>query len=204
MKTEETINAERELYFATRKIGVFGCFEVTIGFFGKERVDYMTYDTKGIFRCYEVKVTKADFHSSAVKSFVGHYNYYVITNELYSQVKDEIPAHIGVIIKRECVKAAKKQDIDSKTYSYRRSIGGRSTEITIPYTEMLKDSLIRSLYHNNDKIFLSGDEVTINRYNRKIEAITRERDRNHAEYVKLFKEVSKEYGHDKAYELLQR
>jgi hypothetical protein len=28
-------------------MGVFGCFEVTIGFHGRERVDYMTLDTKG-------------------------------------------------------------------------------------------------------------------------------------------------------------
>lgn len=41
----------------------------------------MTYDTKGIFRCYEVKVSKADFHSAAVKSFVGHYNYYVLMRD---------------------------------------------------------------------------------------------------------------------------
>ena len=50
MKTQQTIEMENKIYAATRKIGIFGCFEVTIGIGGKERVDYITYDTKGIFR----------------------------------------------------------------------------------------------------------------------------------------------------------
>ena len=91
MKTKKTLKLEKQIYNATKKMGVFGCFEVTIGFFGKERVDYMTYDTKGIFRCYEIKVSKSDFHSNAKLSFVGHYNYYVLTRKLYEEVKDEIP-----------------------------------------------------------------------------------------------------------------
>ena len=84
MKTAETVALEKSIRRVTRKTGVFGCYEVTIGFCGRERVDYMTYDTKGVFRCYEIKVSKADFHSAAAKSFVGHYNYYVLTRELYS------------------------------------------------------------------------------------------------------------------------
>ena len=85
-KTEETLRLERSIFKATKKMGVFGCFEVTIGFFGKERVDYMTYDTKGIFRCYEIKTSLSDFHSKAKKTFCGHYNYYVLTKELYEKV----------------------------------------------------------------------------------------------------------------------
>ena len=85
-KTEETLRLERSIFKANKKMGVFGCFEVTIGFFGKERVDYMTYDTKGIFRCYEIKTSLSDFHSKAKKTFCGHYNYYVLTKELYEKV----------------------------------------------------------------------------------------------------------------------
>jgi len=55
-KTEETLLIENSIYREANRQGVFGCFEVTIGWFGKERVDYMTYDTKGIWRCYEIKV----------------------------------------------------------------------------------------------------------------------------------------------------
>ena len=109
MKTAETVALEKSIRRATRKTGVFGCYEVTIGFCGRERVDYMTYDTKGVFRCYEIKVSKADFHSAAAKSFVGHYNYYVLTRELYDQVKEEIPDWIGVYIGDYCAKKAKRQ-----------------------------------------------------------------------------------------------
>ncbi|MFJ8247057.1 hypothetical protein [Peribacillus asahii] len=38
---------EREIYYATKEMGVFGRFEVTIGWYGNERVDYMTFDTSG-------------------------------------------------------------------------------------------------------------------------------------------------------------
>lgn len=97
MKTAETVALEKSIRRATRKTGVFGCYEVTIGFCGRERVDYMTYDTKGVFRCYEIKVSKADFHSAAAKSFVGHYNYYVLTRELYDQVKRYLSLSICVM-----------------------------------------------------------------------------------------------------------
>lgn len=82
-KSEATLKLEDDIRAATLKMGVFGCLEVTIGFGGKERVDYMTYDTQGIFRCYEIKVTKSDFHSKHSNSFVGHYNYYVLIMYLH-------------------------------------------------------------------------------------------------------------------------
>ena len=78
-KTEETLQLEKSIFRATKKTGVFGCFEVTIGFFGRERVDYMTYDTKGIFRYYEIKTSVSDFRSKSKNTFCGHYNYYVLT-----------------------------------------------------------------------------------------------------------------------------
>ena len=46
-KTQLTHELERQLWKYTKKRGTFGCFEVTIGWRGKERVDYLTYDTKG-------------------------------------------------------------------------------------------------------------------------------------------------------------
>lgn len=130
-KTEETLRLEQQIYNSTKKQGVFGCYEVTIGWFGHERVDYMTYDTKGIFRCYEIKVSKSDFNSKAKISFVGQYNYYVMPYELYEQVKEEIPKEVGVYVGTnsyycESVKRAVKQDLKVDE-------------------QILKDSLIRSL-----------------------------------------------------------
>ena len=204
METAETVALEKSIRRATRKNGVFGCFEVTIGFFGKERVDYMTYDTKGVFRCYEIKVSKADFHSNAAKSFVGHYNYYVLTRDLYKEVKEEIPNWIGVYIGDYCAKKAKKQDLRGKVYKIRRSIDGRSTEVTTPWEDMLKDSMIRSLYRDSDKLLLSMDETYIGRLKSEIEGTRRERDRESKRYNRLWRAIVKEYGYDKAAEIMEK
>ena len=67
-KTDLTRQAEKCLWNYTNKMGVFGCFEVTIGWYGKERVDYITYSTDNTIRCYEIKVTLADLKSKASQS----------------------------------------------------------------------------------------------------------------------------------------
>lgn len=137
-KTEKTQQFERALWTATKKQGVFGCFEVTIGWFGKERVDYMTYDTKGIWRCFEIKVSKSDFRSKAYNTFCGHFNYYVMPSELYEVVKSEIADHIGVYVEYgywpfvKCIKRAKKQPLTEDE-------------------QVLKNSMIRSLSREVDK-----------------------------------------------------
>jgi hypothetical protein len=60
--------------------------------------DAMVCDNYGIISCFELKVTKSDFHSAAMLSFIGNYNYYVMPAELYEQVKGEIPDWIGVLV----------------------------------------------------------------------------------------------------------
>ena len=147
MKTAETVALEKAIRRATYKMGTFGCYEVTIGYGGRERVDYMTYDTKGIFRCYEVKVSKADFHSS---------------------------------------------------------VGGRSTEVSTPWEDMLKESMIRSLYRDSDKLILTEDEQYIGRLKREIDNVRRERDRETRRYTKLWKTLVKEFGYDRTAELLEK
>jgi len=47
--------------------------------------------------CYEIKVSMADFKSKNGHNFVGNENYYVMPLELYTKVKDQVPADIGVI-----------------------------------------------------------------------------------------------------------
>lgn len=98
----------------------------------------MTMNSKGIIKCYELKVTMQDLKSDAKKSWYGHYNYLVISKELYNQVNnwdDFIPKHIGIIVGEylESVRKAKKCDI--------------STETEI----MLKESMIRSMFWKMDK-----------------------------------------------------
>ena len=120
MKTQLTKKLQDCLFKYTDKQGQFGCFEVTIGWFGKERVDYLTYDTNDIWKCFEIKISESDFHSKSNNTFIGNYNYYVMPFELYNKVKDEIPNNIGVLVPEfntlMSVKQSKKQNLkaDSK------------------------------------------------------------------------------------------
>lgn len=51
MKTNLTRQAEKCLWYETNRMGVFGCFEVTIGWLGNERVEKsdITQFTSGSF-----------------------------------------------------------------------------------------------------------------------------------------------------------
>lgn len=175
MKTEKTLDLERKIWEATHSQGTFGCFEVTIGWFGNERVDYMTYNTKGEFRCYEIKATKSDFHSSAAHTFCGHYNYYVMPPELYNEVKDEIPSHIGVYTEKTCVKKARRQELQ---------IG----------EQILKDSMIRSLYREVEKQIKSGKPTLIEMYRRESAEEKRRANYWYKQYQTIMRAVVERYG----------
>lgn len=71
------------------------------------RVDYMKFNPvnntvsgieKGDFYCYEVKSSVEDFHSKNGHNFLGDYNYYVMPEEVFEKVKNEIPYHVGVFV----------------------------------------------------------------------------------------------------------
>ncbi len=131
-------------------MGVFGCFEVTIGWWGKERVDFITYDTNGVWRCYEIKVSKVDFNSKANNTFVGHYNYYVMPLELFDQVRELVPNHIGVYTEsRFIAKKAKKQEL-------------------LIDEQVLKNSLIRSLCREAEKIYNEDNPMIIEGLKRRL------------------------------------
>lgn len=175
-KTDLTVKLERKIWGTTSKLGVFGCFEVTIGWFGEERVDYLTYDTKGIWRCYEIKVSKSDFYSKAKKTFVGHFNYFVMPSDLYKEVKDDIPAHIGVYVNGiHSVKRAKKQKLSVDE-------------------QVLKDSLIRSLAREAGKLLKSENPSFIDSMNRRINHERKEKERYRNQYQNLQKEIHEKFG----------
>lgn len=96
-KTELTKKLE-ELLFQRLGRAEIGCGEVMIGWFGHEIVDFITctVDKNRYIKCFEIKVSKSDFHSDAKLTFIGHYNYFVMPEELYEEVKTEIPYWIGV------------------------------------------------------------------------------------------------------------
>ena len=137
MKRADTIELENALHKQTKEKRIYGCEEITIGFanqhMGNEIVDFMTMDSKGILKCYEIKVTLQDLKSSAKKSFYGHYNYLVVSKELYEQVKDfspYIPSDVGVIVGKA---------LHSKKKCTKRNISKEQEN-------MLKESIIRSMY----------------------------------------------------------
>ncbi|MBE6035622.1 MAG: hypothetical protein E7222_13135 [Clostridiales bacterium] len=139
----------------------YGTTEVTLNVFGitegRELVDFLSWNPKkDIYKCYEIKVTMSDFHSDAKKSWYGNYNYLVISKELYleqtlDEWKCEVPSDVGIIVinlntlKKETVKKASKRDI--------------SLEIRM----MLKDSLLRTLFYQNqnDNFYLRGDIIPV-------------------------------------------
>lgn len=174
-KTEQTLALEREIWQATVRQGVFGCFEVTIGWFGDERVDYITYDTKGIWRCYEIKVSKSDFHSKAHNTFIGHFNYYVMPRELYEQVKDEIPPNIGVYVNGVSVKKAKRQELGADE-------------------QVLKDSMIRSLCREFEKQFESGNPTIVENLHRRLRRSETEKEKYRRQYWDLMRIGQEKYG----------
>ena len=169
MKREETLNIENELNKQTRYKRIYGCEEITIGFYnnghGNEIVDFMTMDSKGIIRCYEIKVTLQDLKSSAKKSFYGNYNYLVISDNLKNEIiskkinyYDYIPDYVGVLNENlESVQKCKKQDI------------------SIEDSNMLKESMIRSMYFKMLKYKDSSDIKKQSQLNKKIRDIEKQK-----------------------------
>lgn len=93
------------------------------------RVDFMQFKPvnntvsgieKGDFYCYEVKSSIEDFHSKNGHNFIGDFNYYVMPEEVFEKVKNEIPHYVGVFVPTDkslryrtpltSVKKAKRKD----------------------------------------------------------------------------------------------
>ncbi len=152
METKLTKELKLGIWNYTKKQGAFGCFEVTIGWFGHERVDYMTYDTNGIWRCYEIKISKSDFHSKNHNTFIGNFNYYIMPERLFEQVKNEIPKGIGAYV---------PESRPYRNYPELKNVQrALHHEITID-EQTLKNSMIRSLCREVDKQVQSGNETRI-------------------------------------------
>jgi len=166
-KRKETVDLENALIEDTREKRIYGCEEITIGFYnngyGNEVADFMTMDAKGIIKCYELKVSIQDLKSDAKKSWHGHYNYLVISQELRDKVKDwneHIPKYVGLVVGNSLsvIKKPIKQCIEN------------SVEI------MLKESMIRSMFWKMDKYKNANNLKKQNELMSKIHKIEKERD----------------------------
>lgn len=165
-KTMITKNIENALNNMCRSKRLYGCEEVTLGFpnngHGNEIVDFMTMDSKGI-RCYEIKISLPDLKSKAKKSWYGHYNYLVVTEDLYNKVSDwsiYIPEHIGIMVYSANGLSCKRKPVKK--------------ELSSPEQLMIKEGLIRSLTWKMWKYKDSGDPIRL----RKLQAEIREWQKN--------------------------
>lgn len=106
---------------------IYWAREVTFdyGTLNQVRVDYMEFAPKnnsvsgiekGDFYCYEIKSSVADFKSKHGHNFIGDYNYYVMMQDTFNQVKELIPFNVGVLVPDDlngylkAVKKAKRVD----------------------------------------------------------------------------------------------
>lgn len=89
------------------------------------RVDYMRFKPinntvsgieKGDFYCYEIKSSVEDFRSKNGHNFIGDLNYYVMQEDVFHAVKDQIPYHVGVLVPGkyglQAVKKPRRKDRD--------------------------------------------------------------------------------------------
>lgn len=152
MKSKETLKLELNLFNYLQKLGNYCVFECQIGTFVGGRVDCISIDTNNIVKCFELKVTKSDFHSQHGHNFIGHYNYYVMPlslyNEVYNEVSNELPDGIGVLVptknKLRSVKRAKEKKC-------RYSI------------DKIKSYILRSLYREFQKNFPSQQKKLLDK-----------------------------------------
>ena len=105
---------------------IYWAKEVTFNYAtnNRVRVDYMVFKPlnnsvsgieKGDFYCYEIKSCKEDFESGHGLNFIGDYNYLVLPQELYEEIKTSIPYYVGVYVPSgeswhslKCVKKAQR------------------------------------------------------------------------------------------------
>lgn len=107
------------------KKGTYLCYEIAaprslVNKYHRERVDLLSYDTSGSWRCYEIKNSVNDFYSKAKLSFWGNYNYFILNANIYEKVKQDIPDGIGVWLVyhtgnnrgyMDCVKKPKRREL---------------------------------------------------------------------------------------------
>ena len=97
MKTQETKDMEHTLYVTCREANALVVEEVTLPN-ALGIVDTLSLASDQTVTCYELKITKNDFHSKAKLSFIGHDNYFVLPAALVPQVIDEVPDKVGVLV----------------------------------------------------------------------------------------------------------
>ena len=107
------------------------------------RVDYMRFAPlnnsvsgieKGDFFCCEIKSSVEDFNSHNGHNMLGDFNYYVMTQDVFDQVKERIPAAVGVLCPSGdgSLKSVKKGFRQNRTRSMAEMLFLRRVAGTLP------------------------------------------------------------------------
>ena len=104
------------LFFSKSSICLFRYKDI---YFFDKPTNYRVYlePKSDIFRGFELKLTKQDFHSSAAHTFIYNYNYYLMPYSLFQEIEEEIPDFVGVWVcydssmDIQCIKRPKKQKL---------------------------------------------------------------------------------------------
>lgn len=112
MKTNETKRIER-LLLKYRHKGCIAALEVGFGTDGI--VDFCSLNSGGELKCYEIKISMQDFRSENKLTWVGVYNYMVVSNRMYrkhaEEIESETPKHVGIIVANVDAKRMSKTDL---------------------------------------------------------------------------------------------
>ena len=104
------------------------------------RVDYMMFRPvnntvsgieKGDFYCYEVKSSVEDFRSKNGHNFLGDFNYYVMPEEVFEKVQNEIPYNVGVFVPDDMNYRGEWYDLKSVKKSKRKDRDRPVSEILL-------------------------------------------------------------------------
>lgn len=146
-KTQLTKNMEVEFIdFLHEKKYELATRECAIGMRKKYGiVDILSYHGKSIangkgklrtrevtWRCYEIKTSKIDFYSKHKWTFVGDYNFFVVPDFLYEQIKQDIPKGIGCYV----------YDVINKTFEVKNK--SQRKKPTLDPTQIMHDFLVSS------------------------------------------------------------
>ena len=98
-----------------------------------------------------------------------------MTRELYEQVKNEIPKHVGAYVGDQCVKRAKRQELGVDE-------------------QILKNSMMRSLYRESEKLIKSETPSVLDSLNRQIRNAKKDAENYKQKYWDLSRKVQEKYG----------
>lgn len=94
-----------------------------------------------VWKCYEIKTSKSDFKSTAKWTFIGHYNYFVIPEKLFGEIKANVPSGVGVIVYNEA-----KKTFSSKVRASKTKPLMRDDDILSEVMSSMSRELSRSVY----------------------------------------------------------